>query len=240
MCIRDSPGIGIEKATDYFKKYSKLYNEGSLVKSLNHPTEIRLRNVESFRSIEKDEGLAVLLKSLFEGNIGMDYKRILFKNKDNRNNVVLHQDTGYQIGSGESYSLFIALSQCHTNNGGIQLIPGTHKLGYLGDVGELNRDVLPKELPDFDPQLDVGDILVMNSALWHYSNYNIEGSDRVYVEIHVVPGESPYCQVLLLGEECSQWKVGLNFDEREMDDFFVSSRSNKLKEAYEKLEFHKG
>ena len=62
--------------------------------------------------------------------------------------------------------------------------PSTHKFGYLGDAGEISKNITQKYFK-ICPDLKVGDVLIMHSALWHESNKNILKSNRIYFEIHI-------------------------------------------------------
>jgi len=68
--------------------------------------------------------------------------------------------------------------------------PASHKFGYLGDAGEISKNITKKYLKTC-PDLKAGDVLVMHSALWHESNKNFIKSNRIYLEIHIQNIDEP-------------------------------------------------
>ena len=78
------------------------------------------------------------------------------------------------------------------------LYPSTHKFGYLGDTGEISKNITKKYL-NICPDLKAGDILIMHSALWHESNKNFMKSDRIYLEIHIQNIDEPTTKYNVLG-----------------------------------------
>ena len=47
------------------------------------------------------------------------------------------------------------------------------------------QKILLKNILKICPDLKVGDVLIMHSALWHEFNKNILKSNRIYFEIHI-------------------------------------------------------
>ncbi|MDC3132976.1 phytanoyl-CoA dioxygenase family protein [Flavobacteriaceae bacterium] len=228
-------GISEERAAFYYKHFKEKYNSGAISKSKYHNTEVPVLGNEIFEQLKYEPQLKRVWPHFFDGIVGNDFIRILIKNKEHRKPVFLHQDIGYQCGGDEQYSFFTSLSSTNKKNGGLQIVPGTHKLGYLGDVGEINRDILPKGFPVCSPELSPGDILIMHSAAWHFSAVNEAKTERIYVETHVIPGNSPYCKNLLYGKQTMEYSAELDIAKREMDNFFVNSRSSRLKKAEQAL-----
>ena len=76
--------------------------------------------------------------------------------------------------------------------------PATHKFGYLGDAGEISKNISKKYLK-ICPDLKVGDVLVMHSALWHESDKNFTKSNRIYLEIHIQNIDEPTTKYNILG-----------------------------------------
>ena len=121
----------------------------------------------------------------------------------------------------------MALSRVTPENGGIVFHPRTHKLGYLGDAGELK----PISAEFMCPELTQGDFVIMHSALWHESRANTNGIDRVLADIIVQPASDPSGKELLRGE----WKTNMRISQEAAADLFVRSRTSRLKELQEKL-----
>lgn len=136
--------------------------------------------------------------------------RLVVKDKHAENAVFLHQDCGYHIGSMPKLSAFVALSEVTPKNGGMVFWLGTHKFGYLGDVGEIDRKHL-KGRDAIWPVLAPGDVVLMHSALWHESGPKVSGPDRVMADIIYQRGDDP---ARLLPR----------------DGLFVRSRSSRLRE----------
>ena len=100
-------------------------------------------------------------------------------------------------------SFFVPLSNVTARNGAMTYFLGTHNFGYLGDAGEILDDILPADWPSVTPELSPGDLVVMDSALWHESGPHTDGEDRVLVDIHVQPASDPTS-----GEIPAPWRPG--------------------------------
>ena len=111
--------------------------------------------------------------------------------------------------------------------------PGTHKFGYLGDVGEISSKITGKFF-NYCPDLNIGDILVMHSSLWHESKKNINKTDRIYLEIHIQELDEPSTKFKISG----RIKKGLNipFDKSKIFSNSRIQRIIKLKNKIKKLE----
>jgi hypothetical protein len=224
-------GIPKDRANFYYEKFKEKYDVGEIAKSKFHNTEVAVLGIEIFEQLKYEQKLKQIWPHFFNGVVGNDFIRILIKNEEHIKPVFLHQDIGYQCGGEEQYSFFTALSHTYESNGGLQLFPGTHKLGYLGDVGEINRANLPSDLPICSPELFPGDILIMHSATWHCSSVNKAKTERIYIETHIISGNSPYCKNLIFGKSTNKSRADLDISKREMDKFFINSRSSRLKKA---------
>lgn len=123
--------------------------------------------------------------------------------------------------------MFIPLTTCNLSNGSLQLFPGTHKFGYLGDAGEINLKVLPISLKKCTPDLNQGDILIMNSNLFHQSGYNFDASERIIVEIHILDSREPSSRYLISGLKQDKYQNFLS-----PEQLFSDSRTQKLKRFY--------
>jgi ectoine hydroxylase-related dioxygenase (phytanoyl-CoA dioxygenase family) len=142
----------------------------------------------------------------------------------NENNVFLHQDSSYHFGSDQKYSIFIPLTDCRIDNGGLIFIPGSHKFGFMGDAGALN-DIYPEGLTLVSPELSVGDLLVMNSHMWHKSRTNVSGEPRIYFDIHIMDSLAPFSKRTLIGNDPSDYSIK-NYDN---DVIFANSRYQRLR-----------
>ena len=188
-----------ESTTNKYRiKFLKYLDNKKLNKTSKHPVEVKIEKIDFFKNIFKDEQLKNLVKGFYNGRVGSDFFRIVKKDNKNFSRVFCHQDTGYQIGSFDRYSLFICLTDNNHLNGGMVLYPSTHKFGYLGDAGEISKKVTKNYLK-ICPDLNAGDVLVMHSALWHESDKNFIRSNRIYLEIHIQDIDEPNTKYNILG-----------------------------------------
>lgn len=229
-------GLGKANATRYFKTYQKLTEQGVLKRSKLHSTEVKISHVNDFDDIGTLPKLKSLWTHFFDGKVGLSFKRILCKSESSPAPVFLHQDTCYQYGDTEQYSIFLALTECSGWNGGLKFYPGTHKLGYLGDAGVLNPNVLPEGLPVCSPELESGDLVIMHSATWHFSDAFQNGVERTYLELHILSAESPFSQEVLTGNPISNWSVNYDPVMRKDANFFIRSRSQLIKDQKKEIE----
>lgn len=117
--------------------------------------------------------------------------RFVVKDEHSTKPVFLHQDCGYHIGSLPKLSAFVPLSSVIPENGGMKFWLGTHKYGYLGDVGEINPAIHPGTPNVICPVLAPGDIVLMHSALWHESGPKVTGPNRVMADIIYQHADDP-------------------------------------------------
>lgn len=216
------------------EKYRKFYyqykTKDTFDRTKNHLTEVRFDLENPLAGILKERELLNLIKQFFQGNVGLFNIRIVKKDAQDILPVFLHQDIGYQYGFFERYSIFIPLTKCNQENGAISFYPGTHQFGFLGDAGEIS-DVLPPELNKPTPELFPGDVVIMNSALWHKSSHNQTKEERVYFDIHINDANDPATKVVLTGSRSSEYQF--NYDH---DVVFKNSRTQRLKVLYAKKE----
>lgn len=142
--------------------------------------------------------------------------RFVVKDEASSNAVFLHQDCGYHIGSAPKLSAFVALSSVIPENGGLQFWTGTHKYGYLGDVGEINPAII-KRPKVICPVLAPGDVVLMDSCLWHQSGPKVCGPDRILADVIFQMAGDPSREI------------------KKDASIFVRSRTSRLKEMQEKL-----
>jgi ectoine hydroxylase-related dioxygenase (phytanoyl-CoA dioxygenase family) len=166
-----------------------------------------------------------LAKKIYGDNVALYNHRFVIKDKLNTNRVMLHQDSCYHLGNLNKCSLFIPLSHTGPHNGGLEFYPGTHKYGYLGDAGEINPNAFSHKWKKVSPDTYPGDIIVMNSHLWHESPPNLSNQDRIVVDIIIQPSNDPTGEVLLSGE----WKTKLRYSKNNPPQYFKNSRILKLK-----------
>lgn len=143
--------------------------------------------------------------------------RFLVKDDRSPDAVFLHQDCGYHVGSMPKLSAFIAFSSVIPENGGLKFWLGTHRYGYLGDVGEINPNIIAK--PEIVcPVLAPGDVVLMHSALWHESGPKVTGPDRVMADAIFQRADDP------------------SYDIKREASLFVRSRSSRLIELQKQVD----
>ncbi len=224
-----------DTVASYLEKYLSGLELGDLYKSKYHLTEVKIPKENALRKIITEPEFLHFTKNFFNGNVGADFLRIVKKDKESNKSVFLHQDSGYQVGSLERYSLFIALSNCGPKNGGLIIYPGTHHFGYLGDAGAIRNDVLPKDYPKIQPSLSAGDVLIMHSSVWHESRENLSGDQRVYLEVHIQSINEPNTDIEICGTRSSSYRVNLEGSSNSFEDqIFLDSRTQRLRTLYEK------
>lgn len=214
-------------------KYLNIKKKQLIKKTKNHLVEVKIDKISFFKKIYKDPQLKKVVKNFYNGNVGSDFFRIVKKDAANLKPVFCHQDTGYQFGSFDRYSLFISLTKTNNDNGGLIVYPSTHKFGYLGDAGEISKNIT-KNFFKICPSLQSGDVLIMHSSLWHESNQNFEKSDRIYLEVHIQDINEPSTKYSILGKKNNHIKIP--FDPAKI---FSNSRAQRivlLKDKIKKIE----
>jgi phytanoyl-CoA hydroxylase len=108
-----------------------------------------------------------------------------------------HQDWRYGQGSLNAVTLWLPLHDVDASRGTIELMPGSHLLGYL-DVEELENprrfsirsDRLP-DLPVETAELRLGEAIVFSQFLVHRSGYNSSGRPRITVQARFADAADP-------------------------------------------------
>lgn len=220
----------------YRHKFLNNLKKKNISKTKNHLVEVKVDKLDFFKKIYKESSLKKIVKNFYNGNVGSDFYRVVKKDRDNSSSVFCHQDSGYQFGSFDRYSLFIALTENNNLNGGLIVYPSTHQFGYLGDVGEISKKIT-KNFNKVCPNLEVGDVLIMHSSLWHESDENFEKKDRIYLEVHIQNANDPSTKFMIVGKRKNT--VGIPFDKNKI---FSNSRVQRivaLKNKLKKIETNK-
>ncbi len=215
--------ISIETIMKYKVHYEEYKKSSTFDRNDKHLTEVRLADHNPLLGILKEKEFRNIGAEIFPDGIGIYNIRIVKKDADDISPVFLHQDVGYQYGSFNRYSFFIPLSRCYKENGGLSFVPGTHNFGYLGDVGAIKASLLPNDLNIITPTVDLGDVIVMNSYVWHRSGKNEENSDRIYYDIHLNSSSDPASKYVL--NDYDDREYALNYDK---DELFENSRLQRL------------
>ncbi len=181
-------------------------------------------------AMHKHPALLDVVEKAFGPDIALYNQRMVVKDVHSRGPVFLHQDSPYHIGWSSKASAFVPLSAVSPENGGMIFYPGTHQFGYLGDAGEINPSIIDPDWPTVSPSLSPGDIVLMNSSMWHCSGPHVDGPDRVLADIIYQPADDPSGIALLRGE----WRTEIFLDRK--SDLFVRSRVSRLVELQRELD----
>lgn len=166
-----------------------------------------------------------LAKQIHGDDVALYNHRFVIKDKLNINKVMLHQDSAYHLGNLNKCSFFIPIFPVGPFNGGLEFYPGTHAYGYLGDAGEINIDAFEHKWKQIAPTVNPGDIIIMNSHIWHGSPINSSDTNRIVVDIITQPADDPTGEILLAGE----WKTRLRYSKNNPIQYFKNSRILKIK-----------
>ena len=213
----------------YKHNYINYKNSDLFDRNSKHLTEVRISDENPLLEIIHEEDFLNIGRELFPGGIGIYNIRIVKKDATDVSPVFLHQDVGYQYGSFDRYSLFIPLSRCSKDNGGLTFVPGSHNFGYLGDAGAIKESLIPVDLKLITPTVNLGDIVIMNSYTWHRSGANENKTDRVYYDIHLNSCKDPASKYVLVKDDVRDYV--LNYAN---DEIFENSRLQRLENYIKK------
>lgn len=187
----------------------------------------------------KSDSVKKIATQVYGPNVALFAHRILIKDRGLQHSVMLHQDYCYQLGFPNKCSLFIPLTKSGFKEGSLRFYPGTHQYGYLGDAGEIDKSKFD-EWNSILPELNPGDVAIMNSCLWHESGPNNSDTDRVMFQITIQPTNDPTGRELISGKWETDFWIDRNRKEHSIDKLFLNSRINRLKNLYSELEKLKG
>lgn len=172
----------------------------------------------------REPAFAVILKHVFGEHVALYNHRFVIKDEHSTGKVFLHQDSCYHLGNLNKCSVFTPLSAANAANGSLTFHVGSHKLGVLGDAGEINPDSFDITWPTVTPELFPGDIVLMNSSLWHQSGPNSSGVHRIMADTIVQPADDPTGKELI----CGEWQTDVFYSTENHIRYFVNSRIHKL------------
>ncbi|KYG80784.1 phytanoyl-CoA dioxygenase family protein [Roseivirga echinicomitans] len=115
--------------------------------------------------------------------------------KRNNNPQDMHVDWPWAVGSDESYACnaLWLLDDMDESNGPTRLIPGSHKWAKIPSEGmQYLKSTHPKEI---QITAKAGDVLFLNSHIWHGGTTNITGNPRAIVQSYYVHKAHPSQQV---------------------------------------------
>jgi ectoine hydroxylase-related dioxygenase (phytanoyl-CoA dioxygenase family) len=118
-------------------------------------------------------------------SIALYMNRLLLKDEEWSGAVAIHQDMPYFSGGLHKLSIFVPLTPTSARNGGLIFLKGSHKFGNL-QRGTIRREAFPP-MDEIAPDLEVGDVILMNFLAWHYSEEAAIPGDRPLLQITYQP-----------------------------------------------------
>ena len=232
--------------------WNEFYNTKLINRNVNlfNPVELLEVIPNELFEISKHDKILNIMEIIHGKNIGLFKTRFVIKDSHSRNHKVpLHDDYSYQIGWPNKTSVFLAINHVNGDNGGMRFYPGTHKFGYLGDAGEINKEIICKGWPSLVPSLNPGDFAIMNSSIWHESGPYIHGPDRILTDFIYQSSEDYSTKEIVRGENIlvksflNTGKDGTTIKPSArtinlVDNIFLRSRTSKLKELHNKLDIY--
>lgn len=203
--------------------YEARLREGRDVNKAN-PVSLSEDLPELLATMYREPALLNVAKQVFGEHVALFNHRFVIKDQFSRGKVFLHQDSCYHVGHHNKASFFVPLSHTNRDNGGMTFHVGSHRLGVLGDAGEINRDAFDFQWPTVTPGLAPGDFVFMHSSLWHESGPNESGVDRILADTIVQPADDPTGKELLSGE----WQTDIFISPSNFIQYFVNSRVLRL------------
>jgi len=211
----------VDTMAQIIKGWEVFYNPNRTTSAFK-PQEIA-ENIPGYLiDIARHPPLVDVIEQLIGPNIALYNFRFVVKDKQFRDGVFLHQDSCYHVGLLNKISAFVALTHVE-ENGAMTFYKGSHKLGFLGDAGEINKAAYASQFEGVTPHMRVGDVLFMHSSTWHESAYNRTSKDRILADIIYQGTDDPSGRELIRGEwQCDPlpWLRG--------DNLFVRSRRTRL------------
>ncbi len=216
-----------DRMRGYQDEWDKFYEDKLKNREVNpfNPVHVNEDLPTALAEIHKCPELLDVIEQIFP-DLALFMQRFVIKDRHSQAPVFVHQDFCYDYGWPDRASVFVPLSVCNKDNGGISFYPGTHHFGYLGDAGEVNTGILSDDWPLIFPSLEPGDIAIMHTCTWHASPPPVAGPDRILVQAAYVPASDPAATSLLRGK----WTRKYDLTQIPRDKFFVRSRSSRLRE----------
>lgn len=196
-----------------------------------NPVSVDGETTPILADIHKSEELLGIVEQVFGPDIALYNQRFVIKDQHRKSDVFIHNDFSYQFGWPNKASAFVALSNVDSSNGKLFFYPGTHQFGYLSDAGELDPSILGENWPVISPDLKPGDVVLMDSSIWHGSHKFAGGTDRIFADIIYQPADDPSGISLLRG----QWQTEI-FINHDKSKVFKSSRSSRMAEMQKRLD----
>jgi len=206
--------------------YDAQLRDGRDVNRAN-PVSLNEQLPAKLASMYREPALVDIARKIFGEHVAIFHHRFVIKDQFSRGKVFLHQDSCYHAGRHDKCSFFVPLSEVRPDNGGMIFHVGSHRLGVLGDAGEINRDSFDFRWPTVSPELSPGDFVIMHSSLWHESGPNESGVDRIMADTIYQPADDPTGKALA----CGDWQTDIFIDASNFIQYFTNSRVLRLMKA---------
>ena len=131
--------------------------------------------------IYRHPALVRLMTAMLGKDLALYMNRLLLKDAVWADAVELHQDMPYLHGTQRKISVFVPLLPALSRNGGLRYALGTHHHGLL-QPGPIDRAVFPAFV-ELAPDLGVGDIVLVDSLTWHWSEAAEVREERPLLQI---------------------------------------------------------
>ena len=210
--------------------YNSELSEGRRINRFN-PVSVDDEVPPILANIHKSDELLDIAEQAFGPDIALYNQRFIIKDSYRKSEVFVHNDYPYHFGWPTKASAFVALSEINRSNGKLFFYLGTHQFGYLSDAGEIDPTILGEHWPVISPDLAPGDVVLMDSSIWHGSYSYEGGTDRVLADIIYQPADDPSGKSLLRGS----WQTEI-FIEHDKTKIFKRSRSSSLIEMQKRLD----
>ena len=215
--------------TSFQNQFELYFNDKLNNRNLDKANSVNVKFPEdnNLNAIYKNDKFKKLAMAIYGNNVAIFNKRYVIKDHNNPEPVMLHQDSCYHMGFLNKSSVFVPLTEVNEENGGMYFYLGTHQYGYLGDAGEIDLSSFENDHIFYQPSLEPGDILVMNSSIWHGSSSSKNGKKRILCDIIIQDSSDPTGEELL----CGKWNVDFRLNKNNLTSYFKNSRILKLKKA---------
>jgi len=160
-----------------------------IVEQLDDPNDIRICDLVNKGEVFDKFYLNQRVLNLAQHLIGDDYKLSslnLRSPKTGKKNQNMHSDYPWAVKGDKCYACnaLWALDDINTENGATRIIPGSHRWGITPSEGMENvQDNHPDEIL---VNLKAGDVLLVNSHVWHGGTANRSGKSRTIIQCFFV------------------------------------------------------
>lgn len=147
--------------------------------------------------------LVAIATQILGPDVAFYNNRLTMKDEHFRGAIGVHSDYPYNCGLGQKISFFVPLTPASAANGSLYFMLKSHHLGYCGGIPKLDHTEFP-EFPAICPELSVGDAVVCDYHMWHYSLPAEFTGERVLFQIIYQPANDGSGRATLVS---GKWKT---------------------------------